>query len=223
MCLVKMEHVNKYYELGRNEALQALYDIDLEIEEGELVSLMGVSGSGKSTLLNIMGCMDCISMGKYIFNGVDTKECGDKKLSEIRNLHIGFVLQNLGLLQGRTVWENVAIPILLNRERKTFNKDKDILPILKALDLKEKMNIQVQNLSGGQRQRVAIARAIANKPKLLLADEPTAALDSKTAEKVMDIFSSLNKNMGCTVVIATHDPRVDQYCSRHIKIVDGRI
>lgn len=121
------------------------------------------------------------------------------------------------------IWGCVAIPILLNKQKKDFNKDRDILPILRALDLEEKMNVQVQNLSGGQRQRVAIARAITNRPKLLLADEPTAALDSKTAEKVMDIFSSLNKNMGCTIVIATHDPRVDQYCSRHIKIVDGRI
>ncbi len=223
MCLVKMRNINKYYELGKSEALHALCDINLEIDKGELVSVMGVSGSGKSTLLNIMGCMDNMSGGTYIFNGVNIKECGDKKLSEIRNLHIGFVLQNLGLLQGRSVWENVAVPILLNKQKKDFNKDRDILPILRALDLEEKMNVQVQNLSGGQRQRVAIARAIANRPKLLLADEPTAALDSKTAEKVMDIFSSLNKNMGCTIVIATHDPRVDQYCSRHIKIVDGRI
>ena len=223
MCLVKMQNVNKYYELGKSEALHALCDINSEIEAGELVSLMGVSGSGKSTLLNIMGCMDSMSGGRYFFNGVNVRECGDRELSSIRNMHIGFVLQNLSLLHGRTVWENVAIPLLLSREKKTFHKNRDILPILEALGIEDKMNVQVQNLSGGQKQRVAIARAVANRPKLLIADEPTAALDSTAAETVMKIFTSLNKSMGCTVVIATHDPRVDGYCSRHIRIEDGRI
>lgn len=223
MCLVKMRNINKYYELEKSEALHALCDVNLEIDRGELVSIMGVSGSGKSTLLNIMGCMDSMSGGTYIFNGVNIKECGDKELSGIRNRHIGFVLQNLSLLPGRTVWENVSIPILLNSEKKTFNKEKDILPILESLGLEEKIDVQVQNLSGGQKQRVAIARAVANRPELLIADEPTAALDNTTAEMVMNIFTSLNKSIGCTVVIATHDLRVDQCCSRHIQIEDGRL
>ena len=223
MCLIKMENVHKYYEIGKGEGVHALRDIDLEIKEGELVSLMGISGSGKSTLLNIMGCMDTMSMGRYTFNGVNIKECSDKVLSQIRNQHIGFVLQNLGLLRGRTVWENVAVPLLLNADKKAVHKEKDILPLLEKLGLAEKTDVQVQNLSGGQRQRVAIARAVANRPKLLLADEPTAALDGKTAATVMDIFTSLNRDMSCTVVIATHDPRVDESCDRHIKIEDGRI
>ena len=218
MELIKLNNISKTY--GVNDAkVNAISDVSLTIKEGELVAIVGKSGSGKSTLLNIIGCIDKPTTGEYFIDGNNTKNSREKELARNRNKLIGFVLQYFGLVNSYTVYENVELPLLYG---KTKNKKEKITNILKKLDILEKKDKLPSELSGGQNQRVAIARALVNNPKLILADEPTGALDINTSQQVMGILLQLNKE-GKTVIIVTHDENISKQCDRIIRIEDGCI
>jgi len=198
-----------------------LKDINLSVEEGDYLAIMGPSGSGKSTLMNIIGCLDKPTSGQYLFDGVDISRQNDAALSKIRNSGIGFVFQNFNLLPRQTALENVELPLLYANVRK--KKRREIAAqALEKVGLADRMNFLPTQLSGGQKQRVAIARAIANKPKILLADEPTGALDSKSGDQVMELFSQLNSE-GMTIVMITHEKAVAECANKTIVIYDGEI
>ena len=223
MSLIRLDHLEKYYNKGKETQVHALKGVSLEIESGEMVALMGVSGSGKSTLLHILGFLDSFDGGRYDFEGAGTSSLKAEELARLRNEKIGFVMQNFGLILHQNALQNVSLPLLLNKKTKYARIRPRALRLLQDLGIGEKTDVPVDQLSGGQQQRVAIARAIANKPKLLLADEPTGALDSQTAEEVMQIFHRLNEEKGMTVILATHDPRIAAECSRILYLEDGRI
>lgn len=219
--MIELVDVNRHFKNG-NETNHILKDINLRIEAGEFVAIMGPSGSGKSTLINILGFIDRGYDGDYFFGGANYKTKSDNALAEIRNETVGFVFQNFKLIQNNTIMENVSIPLLYAglgvRERK-----QRVIDILHQVGLYDKESLIPNKLSGGQQQRVAIARAIVNKPKFIIADEPTGALDSKTSQDIMDLFLQLNKERGTTMIVVTHDPKVAAQADRVIHILDGRI
>ncbi|MCW4573402.1 ABC transporter ATP-binding protein [Venenivibrio stagnispumantis] len=215
---MKLQNIIKIYKTADIET-QVLKGVNLTIEEGEFVCIMGVSGSGKTTLMNIIGCLDTPTSGKYFFKGKDISSLDDDTLSKIRNEHIGFVFQQFYLIQYLTAKENVLVPTLYSS--KDVPEDRAIF-LLEKVGMKDKINLKPSQLSGGQQQRVAIARALINDPELIIADEPTGALDRKTAFEIMDIFSSLNKE-GKTIIMVTHDPEIAKYARRIIYIEDGNI
>ena len=223
MSLIRLENIEKYYNKGKESEVYALKGISLDVEKGEMVALMGVSGSGKSSLLHILGLLDSFDEGRYCLDGVDVGALKLDKLAVLRNEKIGFVMQNFGLILYQTAQQNVSLPLLLNRNTKYGEIRRRSLRLLRELGLREKASVPVDQLSGGQQQRVAIARAIANSPILLLADEPTGALDAETAGEVMRIFHKLNEEKGMTIILATHDSRVASECTRTIRIEDGKI
>ena len=216
----ELNNIFKDYMQGR-EPVPVLKDISMCVDDGEYVAIMGPSGSGKSTLMNIIGCLDKQTKGRFIFDGSDIMRCNDSQLSDIRNRKIGFVFQNFNLLPRQSALENVELPLLYagfsRRKRRELAKD-----ALKKVGLEDRMNFNPTQLSGGQKQRVAIARAIVNKPKLLLADEPTGALDTRSGEDVMRIFSDLN-NDGVTIVMITHEPEIAEHAKRIMYIRDGEL
>ena len=218
--IFEIKNIYKDYYQGR-EAVPVLKDISLSVSEGEYVAIMGPSGSGKSTLMNIIGCLDKQTRGTFSFDGVDIMSAGDRKLSEIRNKKIGFVFQNFNLLPRQSALENVELPLLYagvsKRERRRRAKE-----ALRTVGLENRMMFKPTQLSGGQKQRVAIARAIVNHPRLLLADEPTGALDTASGEQVMELFGELNKN-GATIVMITHEPEIARCAKRIMYIRDGRL
>ncbi|BFI73689.1 ABC transporter ATP-binding protein [Nanoarchaeota archaeon] len=216
--IIKLEKVTKIYKMGDSE-IKALDNIDLEIKEGELVSIMGPSGSGKSTLLSIIGLLDRPTSGKVYLFGEDISNLSDNKLSEIRNKKIGFVFQQFYLFNYLTALENVTIPSRISGKN-NIEKAKEIL---ERLGLGNRLNHYPNQLSGGQQQRVAIARALINNPELILADEPTGNLDEKSAKDVMNILKNLNKEEGKTVVIVTHDPKIAEQTNRIVVIRSGKI
>ena len=218
--VIRLENVNKIYETAGIKT-HALKDINLTIYEGEFVAIMGASGSGKTTLMNIMGCLDTPTSGKYYLMGKDVSTLDDDHLSEIRNQYIGFVFQQFFLIPYLTAYENILVPVIYSKYN-FKEKEKKAEEILKKIGLKDKKNHKPNQLSGGQQQRVAIGRALINNPELILADEPTGALDSKTAQEIMRIFVDLNKS-GKTIVLITHDPNVASYAQRILKISDGKI
>ena len=218
--VIRLENVNKIYETAGIKT-HALKDINLTIYEGEFVAIMGASGSGKTTLMNIMGCLDTPTSGKYYLMGKDVSTLGDDHLSEIRNRYIGFVFQQFFLIPYLTAYENILVPVIYSKYN-FKEKEKEAEKILEKIGLKDKKNHKPNQLSGGQQQRVAIGRALINNPELILADEPTGALDSKTAKEIMKIFVELN-NSGKTIVLITHDPNVASYARRIVRISDGKI
>lgn len=219
--LIEVKKLKKIYEQGENTC-EALAGIDLQIESGESVAIMGPSGSGKSTLLNIIGCIDRATEGEYFFDGKEVNDYSDSERAGLRNEYLGFVLQDFALVERYTVKENVGLPLKYSKKIKREQREGRIDEVLKLVGLEEKKNQSVLKLSGGQRQRVAIARALVNEAEVLLCDEPTGALDKATGQGIVNIFKELNKK-GKTIIIVTHDPDVAAECDRVVKIVDGRV
>ena len=219
--VVKLDKVVKTYFLGDNQ-VQALRGISFEIEQGEFTAIMGPSGSGKSTCMNMIGCLDRPSSGLVAINGRETALMNEKELAQLRNITIGFVFQQYHLIPAMTVLENVMLPLKYQKVDKGERLER-AKEALKAVGLGERLNHRPHELSGGQKQRVAIARAMITRPKILLADEPTGALDSETGVQVMELFREINKTNGTTVIIVTHDPRIGNSVERCIKIFDGLI
>ena len=218
--MIKINSLSKEYVMGDNKLL-ALNDVSVSINKGEFVSIMGSSGSGKSTLMNIIGCLDVPSSGDYFFRDNNISSLNSNKLAELRNKDIGFVFQNFNLLPRLNALENVVLPLLYSG--KTLKeRNKLALDALEGVGLNDRMHHRPNQLSGGQQQRVSIARAIAGSPKLILADEPTGALDSKTSLEIMKILNDLNSK-GITIVLVTHEDDIANYGSRIIKMKDGKI
>lgn len=218
--MINLQSVSKKYRQG-NDNYQVLFDVNLSIEAGEFVAIMGPSGSGKSTLINIIGFLDQHFDGRYLFNDLEVNQLDRKQHAKLRNQSVGFVFQNFKLITNQSVGENVGLPLLY-----TGMKRRDILKrvddVLARVGLPDSANKLPKNLSGGQQQRVAIARAIIAKPKFLVADEPTGALDSTTSAEIITLFKALNQE-GTTIIMVTHDEQVAQEANRLITILDGRI
>jgi putative ABC transport system ATP-binding protein len=216
--MIRAENLIKSYELG-GQVVHALDDVSLHIAPGELVAIRGPSGSGKSTLMNIIGCLDRPDSGRYILDGEDVSFLDDDDLAEVRALQIGFVFQTFNLLPRMTALANVELPVHYIGGKHARDRAAEALQIV---GLADRMHHEPNQLSGGQRQRVAIARALVNDPAIILADEPTGALDTRTGEEVLDLFRKLN-GQGRTILIVTHDLNVARHCPREIYIRDGRI
>lgn len=218
--VIHLENIHKSYFMGK-QAVPVLKGINLTIARNEYVSLMGPSGSGKSTLMNILGCLDTPTSGTYILNGKDVSSMGDDELAAVRNVEIGFVFQQFNLLPRLTAWENVAVPLIYagvnKKEREERARD-----MLKKVGLGEREHHKPNELSGGQSQRVAIARALINNPSLILADEPTGNLDSRTSVEIMDLFGQIHSN-GNTVVLVTHEEDIANHTHRIVRVRDGVI
>ena len=219
--MIKLTNIQKIYNKGKSNEFEALKGISLTIKDGELVAIIGKSGAGKSTLLHILACIDSYEDGKYVVDDVLVKNLSEKKLAEIRNSKIGIVMQDFALVDDFSCIENVLLPLDFAAKKKSDRKEL-ALAALKSVGMDSMAKKPVNKLSGGQKQRVAIARAIVNKPSIILADEPTGALDSKTATEIMELFRELNKN-GHTVIIVTHDLEIANQCDRIIEISDGKI
>lgn len=221
MDIIKMENISKLYKSGQIQ-VEALKDISFTILEKEFVSIMGPSGSGKSTLLNLVGCLDHSTSGTYELSGTMVDRLSDSKMSDIRNMFIGFVFQNFHLLPRMNAIKNVEIP-LIYRGMNTKMRKELAENALELVGLKERMHHLPSQLSGGQQQRVAIARAIVGNPAIILADEPTGALDTKTGDMIMELFVELNEKKSMTIVQVTHEEEIAEYGSRIIRLVDGEI
>ena len=218
--MIKLVDVRKVYKMGKVD-VEALRGIDLEIEEGEYVAVLGPSGSGKSTLMHIIGCLDRPTSGRYYLDGREVSRLSPSQLAEIRNTKVGFVFQSFNLLPHATALENVELPMMYRRMRAKERKKRAKM-LLDMLGLGERASHRPSELSGGEQQRVAIARALANDPQILLADEPTGNLDSKSGEEVVKMFDDLWRQ-GRTIVVVTHDPAVAERAERVVRLLDGRI
>jgi len=216
--LIEADNLMKSYELG-GQTVHALDDVTLRIAAGEMVAIRGPSGSGKSTLMNILGCLDRVDSGRYVLADEDVSTLNDDELAEVRALRIGFVFQSFNLLPRMTALMNVELPILYVGGKQARAK---AIAAMELVGLADRMHHEPNQLSGGQRQRVAIARALVNDPAIILADEPTGALDTKTGEEVLALFKRLNA-MGRTVLVVTHDLAVARHCQREIHMLDGKI
>ena len=219
--MLQLKNIVKKYNENKPNEVEALRGVDLTVEKGEMIAIMGPSGSGKSTLLNIIGCMDTLTSGSYLCDGEEVASLSQKKLANLRNKKFGFVLQDFGLLADRSVEENVMVPLLFSKES-LKSSTKRIKPILENLGIADLAKRRANQLSGGQAQRVAIARALVNEPDVILADEPTGALDTHTSEDVVNIFKKLNES-GKTIIIVTHNPEVAKKCDKTYIIKDGGI
>ena len=218
--IIHLEHLKKNYYLGK-QVIEVLKGISLDIHKNEYVALMGPSGSGKSTLMNILGCLDTPTSGKYILNGNDVSGMSDNDLAEIRNKEIGFVFQQFNLLPRLTAAENVALPLVYSGMARKQRMAK-ALQVLEKVNLADRSHHKPNEMSGGQNQRVAIARALVNDPSMILADEPTGNLDSKTSYEIMEIFSKIHEG-GNTVILVTHEEDIANYAHRIIRLRDGII
>ncbi|MDI9513188.1 MAG: ABC transporter ATP-binding protein [Bacillota bacterium] len=219
--MVVLENISKSYHYGKKNEIKALVDITLTIDKGELVAITGPSGAGKSTLLHLIGCIDKANSGLYSIDGICISKLKDRKLSQIRNEKVGIVLQDFALIDEYTAIENVMIPLYFSKKRRKDRK-KLATEAMRAVGIESIKDQLASELSGGQKQRVAIARSIVNGPDIILADEPTGALDSATSLEIIDLLADLN-NQGKTVIIVTHDPLVSNACKRQIHIHDGRL
>lgn len=218
--LLNLSHIYKDYQQEKL-VVPVLKDVSLSVEEGEYVAIMGPSGSGKTTLMNIIGCLDLPTSGSYELSGQDVLACKDRELADVRLNSIGFVFQSFHLLPRESALENVALPLIYAGVKKA-DREKRAAAALERVGLADRVDFKPTQLSGGQKQRVAIARAIVNNPKILLADEPTGALDSKSGKQIMELFERLNEE-GVTIVMITHDAKIASYAKRVIRIIDGEI
>ncbi|NCO64598.1 MAG: ABC transporter ATP-binding protein [Flavobacteriales bacterium] len=218
--VIKIRNIIRDFKLGQ-EIVNVLKGIDLDIERGEYVAIMGPSGSGKSTLMNIIGCLDTATAGTYILNGKDVSKMLDDELADIRNTEIGFVFQTFNLLPRTTALDNVALPMVYAGVSKS-ERTKRAMDVLKSVGLEDRMEHKPNQLSGGQRQRVAVGRALVNHPSIILADEPTGNLDSKTSLEILNLFDDIHK-AGNTVIVVTHEEDVAARAKRIIRLIDGMI
>lgn len=216
--VISLKNVKKSYYLGKQE-LPVLMGIDLTVMNNEYISLMGPSGSGKSTLMNIIGCLDTLSEGTYILNGKDVSKMTDDELADVRNVEIGFVFQQFNLLPRLTAWENVALPLIYAGVTKK-DREERAKAMLERVGLGDRSHHKPNELSGGQSQRVAIARALINNPSIILADEPTGNLDTKTSEEIMELFGQIHEQ-GNTVMLVTHEEDIANFTKRIVRIRDG--
>lgn len=219
-AIVSMKGIVKQYQVG-GEVSTVLKGIDLTVEKGEFLAILGPSGSGKSTLMNIIGCLDTPTEGEYLLSGIKIASQDERALAHIRNKQIGFIFQSFFLMQRQSAIENVRLP-LMYAEMPEKEQERRALEMLDRVGLKEKAHYYPNQLSGGQQQRIAIARAISNNPAVLLADEPTGALDQKTGRQVMELFRELNEE-GRTIIMITHDAKIAQHAGRIVRILDGNI
>lgn len=217
--MIRLKKITKIYNAKKQNKYPALKDVSLEIQDGELCAVIGKSGSGKSTLLHIIGMLDEFDLGKYLFDDIDVAGASDSEVSKLRAGKIGFVKQDFALIEDYSVIDNVMLPLY---PIKSKNKRKKAIEAIRKLGISELTNKEVSQLSGGEKQRTAIARAIVNDPQIVLADEPTGSLDSKTAADIMDVFKQLNAE-GKTIIIVTHDKEIARQCKRIIEISDGEI
>ena len=220
--LIEMKEIIKAYNIGLESEIEILHGIDLKIYEGEFVAIVGESGSGKSTLMNIIGVLDKQTKGEYYLDGIDIKNANEAEMNVIRNKKIGFVFQNFNLIGRTSALRNVELPMLyagVPAEQRT----KRAKELLSKVGMESRMNHMPNELSGGQKQRVAIARSLVNNPAIILADEPTGALDSETSTMVINIFNDLNKNQGKTIILITHSKEIAEQCPRIVTIKDGKI
>lgn len=218
--VIEIRNIIRDFPLGQ-ETVHVLKGIDLDIERGDYIAIMGPSGSGKSTLMNLLGCLDTPTSGSYILNGKDVSKMSDDELAEIRNNEIGFVFQTFNLLPRTTALENVALPMIyagMSKKDRTERAEE----VLEDVGLADRMDHKPNQLSGGQRQRVAVGRALVNKPSIILADEPTGNLDSKTSEEIMDLLDEIHRN-GNTVIVVTHEEDIAAKAHRIIRLIDGMV
>jgi len=218
--MIKVEDITKLYNMGAVK-VSALRGVSLAIERGEVVSIMGPSGSGKSTLMNILGCLDKPTTGRYLLDGEEVGALDDDALAAIRNRKIGFVFQTFNLLSRTTAYSNVELPLLYGKRDQ--GQREHVKAVLEAVGLADRMHHRPNELSGGEQQRVAIARALINDPVIMLADEPTGNLDSKTGAEILDLLLGLNRERGLTLILVTHDPKIAARSGRVVRLQDGMI
>jgi putative ABC transport system ATP-binding protein len=220
--MIRLKNVCKNYKLGE-EIVPAVCEVNLDIKEKEYIGVLGSSGSGKSTLMYLIGLLETPSSGKIFLDGKDISKLSDSQLSDLRNHYIGFVFQSFNLINRYTVWENVLLPTKYVKRRLDFDPERRAEELLKKTGIYERRNFFPNKISGGQQQRTAIARALIMNPKIILADEPTGNLDSKTGDEILDLLEKLNKDLGVTLVLVTHEPNVAQRTRRKIFLKDGKI
>lgn len=220
--LIEMQQIIKRYNVGKESEIEILHGINLNIYEGEFVAIVGESGSGKSTLMNIIGVLDKQTIGEYYLDGINIKEASEEEMNVIRNKKIGFVFQNFNLIGRTSALKNVELPMLYAAVP-AKERSKRARELLKKVGMEQRAHHLPNELSGGQKQRVAIARSLVNDPAIILADEPTGALDSKTSIMVMDIFNDLNRKQGKTIILITHSKEIAEQCPRVVTIKDGKI
>lgn len=220
--MIKLENVSKLYEIG-GETVKALDNVNIEIKEKEFVGILGTSGSGKSTLMHMLGLLDTPTSGKLIIGNKDVSKMSDDEISNMRSRYIGFVFQQFNLINQLTVKENILLPVLYSKKKLDYNPEEKVIDIMKKFGIYDRRDFLPNKISGGQQQRVAIARALVMDPEIILADEPTGNLDSKTGNEILKLLSDLNRELGVTVIIVTHDKAVVRRTRRQIFIKDGKV
>lgn len=223
MSVISIKNIHKTYFMSGGMKQHVLKGVNLTVEKGEFVAIMGPSGSGKSTFMNLLGCLDRPTSGKYVLGGKEVSSQSDDDLAHIRNRMIGFVFQGFNLLMRRNLTDNVALPLIYANDMKKEEQQERAKEMLALVGLKKFADRYPNQISGGMQQRVAIARALVNNPEMVLADEPTGNLDSKTSDEIMSFFQELNEKHGITIIVVTHEPDIARYAKRLVRIVDGEI